>query len=71
VRRILGEEERVLEAVVVACHATKVRPLVLPQSVYVHDRHMLEVAVLEVVSAELEGYLLIIPTLGVLGRPWN
>jgi hypothetical protein len=69
VRLILGEEERVLEAVVVACRATRVHPLVLPQSVYVHDRHMLEVGVLEVESVELEGYLLIIPTLGVSGRP--
>jgi hypothetical protein len=60
--RILGEEERVLGAVVVACHVTMVHLLVLPQNVYDHDRHMLEVGVLEVESAELEGCLLIIPT---------
>ena len=47
------------------------RPLVLPLNVYDHDRHMLEVGVLEVVSAELEGYLLIVPTLGGSRRPSN
>jgi len=60
--RILGEEERGLGAVVVACRETMVRPLVLLQNVYVHDRHMLEVGVLEVESVGLEGCLLIIPT---------
>jgi hypothetical protein len=58
-------------AVVVACHVTMVRPLVLPQNVYGHDRHMLEVGVLEVESVELEGYLLIVPTWGVSRRPLN
>jgi len=69
VQRILDEEERGLGAVVVACRETTVRPLVLLQSVYGHDRHMLEVGVLEVVSAGLEGYLLIIPTWAVSRRP--
>ena len=73
-QRILDEEEQGLGAVVVACRETMVRPLVLLQSVYGHDRHMLEVVVLEVESAELEGYLLIIQTLGGSRRPsslWN
>ena len=54
-----------------ACRATRVRPVVLLQNVYDHDRHMLEVEVLEVESAELEGYLLIIQTLGGSRRPSN
>jgi hypothetical protein len=58
-------------AVVVACRATRVRPLVLLLNVYVHDRRMLEVGVLEVESVELEEYLLIVPTWGVSRRPLN
>ena len=57
-----------------ACRVTKVRPVVLLQNVYDHVRHMLEVGVLEVESAELEGYLLMIQTLGGSRRPsslWN
>jgi hypothetical protein len=71
VLRTPGEEERVLEAAAEAYHVTKVRPLVLLQNAYDHDRHMLEVGVLEAVSAGLEGYLLIIPTLGVSAHPWS
>lgn len=68
-QRILGEGERGLGAVVEAIHATRVHPLVLPWNVYVHDRHMLEVGVLEVESVGLEGCLLIIPTWAVSRRP--
>lgn len=57
-----------------ACRATRVRPAVLLQNVYDHVRHMLEAGVLEVESAELEGYLLTSQTLGGSRRPsslWN